>query len=143
MAALYAQVGLAAYYAEPAALGTQLMRRAEIRRVVRAKGEALPFPAGAFHTTVIGWVLHHDSGDVDAACIVREAARVTAPGGQLLSVEPLDARFDQTKWTSLLTGAGFEVRCVEVFCERAKSQDEVSHYALLVGARRGRAAHIN
>jgi SAM-dependent methyltransferase len=135
LAALYAQAGLAACYAEPAALGTRLMRRAGLDGAVSARGEALPFPAGAFHTTVIGWVLHHDSGDVDAARILREAARATAPGGLLLSVEPLDERFGQAKWESLLAGAGFDVHRVEVFYERAKSRGGVSHYALLVGAR--------
>jgi SAM-dependent methyltransferase len=137
MAALYAQMGLSAYYVEPAALGTRLMRRAGLSGAVSARGEALPFPAEAFHTTMIGWVLHHDAGDVDAACILHEAARTTAPGGSLLSVEPLDERFGRAKWVSLLTGAGFDVRHVEVFYERAKSQGGVSSYALLVGIRQG------
>ncbi len=135
MAALYAQAGLTAYYAEPAALGARLMRRAGMSRAVGARGEALPFPAGAFQTTVIGWVLHHDAGDVDAARLLRESARVTAPGGLLLSVEPLDERFSQAKWLSLLADAGFAARRIETFYERAKSRGNVSRHTLLAGAR--------
>ncbi|MBN1287408.1 MAG: class I SAM-dependent methyltransferase [Anaerolineae bacterium] len=135
MAALYAQAGLTAYYAEPAALGARLMRRAGISAAVGARGEALPFPAGVFQTTVIGWVLHHDAGDVDAARLLREAARVTEPGGLLLSVEPLDERFGQTKWLSLLAAAGFAARRVETFYERAKSRGDVSRHTLFTGVR--------
>ena len=136
LAPLYDELGLRAVYVEPATLGTQLMRRDGLSQIVRCVGEALPFADGTFPTTVIGWVLHHDSSDLDAAGIVRQMARVTAPGGTLLSVEPLRARFDQEKWAGLLTRAGFEVNSVERFFETETSRGETEHHALAVGTRR-------
>jgi len=136
LAPLYDELGLRAVYVEPATLGTQLMRRDGLSQIVRCVGEALPFADGTFPTTVIGWVLHHDSSDLDAAVIVRQMARVTAPGGTLLSVEPLRARFDQEKWAGLLTRAGFEVNSVERFFETETSRGETEHHALAVGTRR-------
>ena len=136
LAPLYDELGLRAVYVEPATLGTQLMRRDGLSRIVRSVGEALPFADGTFPTTVIGWVLHHDSSDLDATGIVRQMTRVTALGGMLLSVEPLGAGFDQEKWMGLLTRAGFEVNAVERFFEMETSRGETEHHALAVGARR-------
>jgi SAM-dependent methyltransferase len=132
---LYGELGLQAVYAEPATLGTQLMRRDGLSRIVCSVGEALPFADGTFPITVIGWVLHHDSSDLDAAGIARQMARVAALGGMLLSVEPLGAGFDQEKWTGLLTRAGFEVNGVERFFETETSCGEIEHHALAVGTR--------
>jgi len=138
LAPLYDELGLRAVYAEPAKLGVQLMRRNGLSRIVRSIGEALPFADGTFPTTVIGWVLHHSSADLDAAGIACQAARVTAPGGVLLSIEPLRAEFDQEKWTGLLTQAGFKVSAVERFFEMETSHGEIEHHALAVGTRRTR-----
>jgi SAM-dependent methyltransferase len=136
LAPLYDELGLQVVYAEPTTLGTQLMRRDSLSRIVRSVGEVLPFADGTFLTTVIGWVLHHDSPDLDAAGILRQMARVTPPGGMLLSVEPLGAGFDQEKWMGLLTRAGFEVNGVERFFETQTSRGEIEHHALVVGTRR-------
>lgn len=137
LAPLYDELGLQAVYVEPATLGTQLMRRSGLSHVVRSVGEALPFADSTFRTTVIGWVLHHDdSPDVDAVGIVGEVARVTGPGGMLLSVEPLGEKFGQEKWTGLLTEAGFEVSAVERFFEMQTSRGESEHHALAVAMRR-------
>ncbi len=136
LAPLYDGLGLRAVYVEPETLGTQLMRRGGLSQVVRCVGEALPFAGGTFPIMVIGWVLHHESSDLDAAGIVRQMARVTGPGGTLLSVEPLRAEFDQEKWTGLLTRAGFEVNNVERFFETETSRGEIEHHALAVGTRR-------
>ena len=129
MAALYAQAGLPVYYVEPTILGTRLMRRTGLSSIVAGKGETLPFLDRVFHTILIGWVLHHDAGDVNASELLRETARVTAPGGLLLSVEPLDERFDQAKWIPLVEQAGFRVRRITVFYEYPTA----SNHALLVG----------
>jgi SAM-dependent methyltransferase len=146
LARLYDELGLQAVYAEPAVLGVQLMRRAGLGRIVRCVGEALPLADGTFPTILIGWVLHHDASDhdasghdasdLDAAGILCQAARVTAPGGMLLSVEPLGTGFDQKKWTGLLTGAGFEVHDVERFFETEAARGVRSHHALAIGTRR-------
>jgi len=117
-------------------LGVQLMRRAGLGRIVRCVGEALPLADGTFPTMVIGWVLHHDSSDLDAAGILCQAARVTAPGGMLLSVEPLGTEFNQEKWTGLLTRADFEVNGIERFFETEASRGVRSHHALAIGTRR-------
>ena len=109
LAPLYDELGLRAVYVEPATLGTQLMGRNDLNQVVRGMGEALPFVNQTFATVVIGWVLHHDSSDVDAAGILTQTARVTAPGGRLLSAEPLGEAFTQEKWVAPWTRAGFEV----------------------------------
>ena len=141
LARLYDELGLQAIYAEPAMLGTQLMRRDGLNRIVRCVGEALPFANGTFPTMVIGWVLHHDASghdasDLDAAGILCQVARVTAPGGMLLSVEPLGTEFDQEKWTGLLTRADFEVNGVERFFEMEAARGVRSHHALAIGTRR-------
>jgi len=138
LAPLYDELGLRAIYVEPATLGTQLMKRSSLDRIVCSMGEALPFADGTFPTVVIGWVLHHNSAHLDAAGIACQAARVTAPGGTLLSVEPLRAEFGQEKWTGLLTKAGFEVNSVEKFFETESSRGEIEHHALAVGTRRTR-----
>jgi len=134
---LYDELGLRAVYVEPAMLGIRLLRRSGHSRVLRSVGEALPFADDTFSTTLIGWVLHHDnSPGVDAAGILGQAARVTAPGGVLLSVEPLWAGFDQEKWARLLTQAGFAVDSVERFFEMETRRGESEHHALAVGTRR-------
>ncbi len=133
MAALYAQAGLPVYYVEPTVLGTRLMRRTGLSHIVAAKGETLPFSGQIFQTILIGWVLHHDAGDVNARLLLRETARVTAPGGLLLSIEPLDEQFDQAKWTTLITQAGFRVQRIGVFYEYPRAQGGISKHALLVG----------
>ncbi|MBM4465377.1 MAG: class I SAM-dependent methyltransferase [Chloroflexi bacterium] len=138
LAPLYDELGLRAVYVEPAKLGVQLMRRNGLSRIVRSIGEALPFADGTFPTKVIGWVLHHSSADLDAGGIACQAARVTAPGGMLLSIEPLRAEFDQEKWMSLLTQAGFKVDGVERFFEMPNSRGEVEHQALAIGTRGAR-----
>jgi SAM-dependent methyltransferase len=136
LASLYDELGLQAVYVEPATLGGQLMRRDGLSCIVRSVGEVLPFADNTFLTTVIGWVLHHGSFDLDVASIACQAARVTRPGGMLLSVEPLGEGFDQDKWMGLLTGAGFEVNSTERFFEMETSRGETEHYALAIGTRR-------
>ena len=132
LASLYAELGLSAVYVEPESLGTQLMRRSGLWRVTRSVGEALPFVSATFATVVIGWVLHHDAPDLDAMSILREAARVVGPGGQLLSVEPLDSHFDVEKWTHLLRNADFEVDSVQEFFQMPGEGGAVERYALVV-----------
>jgi len=136
LAPLYDEAGLRAVYVEPEMMGTQLMQRSSLSRIVRSVGETLPFTDGTFSTTVIGWVLHHDSSDLDAVSIVRQMARVTGPGGTLLSVEPLGTGFDQEKWTGLLTKTGFAVNSVERFFETETSRGEIEHHALAIATRR-------
>jgi SAM-dependent methyltransferase len=53
-----------------------------------ARGEALPFPEASFDIAVYFNALHHVPVSVQAAAL-REAARVLAPTGTLLVVEPL------------------------------------------------------
>ncbi|MBU0495423.1 MAG: class I SAM-dependent methyltransferase [Chloroflexi bacterium] len=136
LASLYESLALPAVYVEPAALGTQLMRRSGLNRVAQSVGEALPFADGPFSAAIIGWVLHHGAApDVDAPAILTQAARVLAPGGKLLSIEPLGEKFSQTEWTSLLREAGFHVNRVEWFFTSESSPGETERYALAVGAR--------
>ena len=97
------------------------MRRSGRRRIVQVTGETLPFPAATFAAVLIGWVLHHDAPDLDAARILREAARVTLPGGRLISIEPLSDEFDRSKWLGLLDAAGFVVSQRRRFLRHAAS----------------------
>jgi ubiquinone/menaquinone biosynthesis C-methylase UbiE len=53
-----------------------------------ARGESLPFPDASFDIAVYFNALHHVPVAVQAKAL-REAARVLAPGGTLLVVEPL------------------------------------------------------
>jgi len=135
LASLYAELGLPAVYVEPEPLGTLLMRRSGLHLVVRSVGEALPFASATFAVAVIGWVLHHDAPDLDARGIVREAARVVGPDGQLLSVEPLDGHFDVEKWTQLLHSAGFEIEGMHEFFQMPDEGGAVERYALAVACR--------
>jgi SAM-dependent methyltransferase len=135
MSPLYNELGLPVVYVEPAELGTHLMRRSGLDRIVRSLGESLPFASGTFATVLVGWVLHHDAPDLDAACIVREIARVVIPGGQVLSIEPLNADFCPEKWTRLLNDAGFRVGDIHEFFEMPDGHGAVERYTLAVAAR--------
>jgi SAM-dependent methyltransferase len=135
LASLYAELGLSAVYVEPESLGAQLMRHSGLWRVVRSAGETLPFGSATFTTVVIGWVLHHDAPDLDAMGILCEAARVVGPGGQLLSVEPLDIHFDVEKWTQLLHNAHFQVDSVQEFFQMPDERGAVERYALATACR--------
>ncbi len=137
LASLYQSLNLQAMYIEPEPLGTQLMWRGGLSWVVQGVGEALPFADGMFSTTVIGWLLHHNAmPHVDAAAILAQAARVTVPGGQLLSIEPLGEAFSLEKWQSLLTEAGFQINGVERFFEIKSSRGGADCHALVIGTRR-------
>ncbi len=134
-AALYAAYGLEAVYTEPADLGCRLLRRNALTRSTRCLGQALCFPAGAFQSAVIGWVLHHDAPDVPAAAIMGEIARVLAPSGRLLSIEPLSGDFDAQKWRGLVESAGFAVEKLENFFDLSASDKKSEQYAFLVAVR--------
>jgi SAM-dependent methyltransferase len=135
-APLYAARGLDAVYAEPTGLGYRLLWRNALTRSARCLGQALCFPAGAFQSAVIGWVLHHDAPDVPAAAILGEIARVLAPSGRLLSIEPLSGDFDAQKWRRLVESAGFAVEKLEVFSDLSASGKKSEQYAFLVAAHR-------
>jgi SAM-dependent methyltransferase len=128
-------LGWQTFSLEPTALGTHLLRRHGHARTVQATGEVLPFPAATFPAVLIGWVLHHDAPDLDAARMMHEAARVTAPGGCLISIEPLSAEFDRAKWLWLLDAAGFAVRSAEDFYTMPQASGGTEQYALAVGVR--------
>jgi SAM-dependent methyltransferase len=135
MSLLYNELELPAVYVEPAELGICLMWRSGLDCIVCAKGESLPFASGTFATVLVGWVLHHDAPDLDAAHIVREVARVVTPGGQALSIEPLSADFDLDKWTRLLNDAGFRVGAIHEFFNMPDRRGAVEQYTLAVVAR--------
>ncbi len=117
LAPLYEEVGLRAVYVEPAVLGIRLMRRQGLDPLIRARGERLPCVGHTFLTTIIGWVLHHGPEGADASGILSEAARVSAPRGTLISVEPLREGFTQQEWLGLLDRAGFVVNDLLQFYE--------------------------
>lgn len=132
---LYESLNVQVACLEPDPLGTRLMRRNGLSRVVQGIGEALPFAEGTFSTTIIAWVLHHHaSAHVDAPAILTEAARVTADGGRLFSIEPLQGIFSHEKWTGLIEEAGFQINRVERVFE-FRSSDSVEVLALAVGTR--------
>ena len=135
MSPLYNELGLPAVYVEPAELGMYLMRRSGLDRIVCSLGESLPFASGTFATVLVGWVLHHYAPDLDAARIVREIARVVSPGGQVLSIEPLNADFDLEKWTRFLDDAGFRVGDIHEFFEMPDGYGAMERYTLAVAAR--------
>jgi SAM-dependent methyltransferase len=136
LAPLYEELGLAAVYCEPARLGTRLVLRHGWRGAIHATGEALPLPDAMFCTAVMGWVLHHHASGLDAASILREIARVMAPGGILLSVEPIRASFELQRWITLMEGAGFAVQRIEEFAHMAGPAGQAERPALAVARRR-------
>lgn len=133
---LYEECGLQAIYAEPSALGCRLLQRNLLGSPVRCLGQSLSFPSGAFNGTVIGWVLHHDAPNIPAAAILGEVARVTAPSGRFLSVEPLSNEFDRQKWCALVESAGFEVEKLVEFFDLSGSPKQSEQHACLVAVRR-------
>jgi SAM-dependent methyltransferase len=135
MAPIYEEVGWRPVYVEPTGLGAQLMQRSGLARVAMATGEALPFPAATFGAVLIGWVLHHHSADLDAAAMVREAARTLAPGGWLFSIEPIRPGFDMARWQELLDqpDAGIVVRASHEFYQMPTGQGEFEQYTLVIG----------
>jgi SAM-dependent methyltransferase len=135
MSPLYNELGVCAVYVEPAELGTCLMQQSGLDCIARAVGESLPFTDGAFATALVGWVLHHDAPDLDAARVVREVARVVTPGGQMLSIEPLTADFDLEKWKWLLNDAGFRVSDIHEFFEMPDGRGAMERCTLAVAAR--------
>jgi len=134
--ALYAACGLNAVYTEPSSLGCHLLARSALRDSVRCLGQALSFSPGAFNSAVIGWVVHHDAPDAPAARILGEIARVTAPSGRLLSIEPLSGDFDAPKWRGLVESAGFDVETWQVFFDSAGAGKRHEQYACLTAVRR-------
>jgi ubiquinone/menaquinone biosynthesis C-methylase UbiE len=135
-APLYAACGLEAVYTEPTDLGCRLLRRNALTRSARCLGQALCFPDGAFQSAVIGWVLHHDAPDVPAAAIMGEITRVMAPGGRLLSIEPLSGDFDAPTWRDLIESAEFEIVKLENFFDLSSPGKKSEQYAFLTAVRR-------
>lgn len=132
---LYDACGLEAVYAEPTDLGCRLLRRNALTHSIRCLGQSLCFPGGVFQSVVIGWVLHHDAPDVPATAILGEIARVTAPSGRLLSIEPLSGEFDAIKWRGLVESAGFKVEKLESFFDLSTSGKKSEQYANLTAIR--------
>jgi SAM-dependent methyltransferase len=135
LAPLYQELGLCAIFCEPAGLGTRLILRNGWRGAIHATGEALPLSDGIFATAVMGWVLHHHRSGLDAAGILRQIARVMAPGGILLSVEPVRASFERQQWIKLMAGAGLTVQRVEEFLQMGGPAGQVEHPALAVAVK--------
>jgi SAM-dependent methyltransferase len=133
--ALYQSCGLHVFYAEPSELGCCLLRRDALVNTSRCLGQSLCFPGGVFRSVVIGWVLHHDAPDVPAKAILTEIARVMAPEGRLLSVEPLSSDFQARKWRNLVESAGFEVEKLESFFDLPSSEEKSKRYAFLAAVR--------
>jgi hypothetical protein len=133
--ALYQACGLRAVYTEPSGLGCCLLQRNALTNSSCCLGQALCFPGGAFKSAVIGWVLHHDAPDVPAAAVLSEIARVMAPAGRLLSVEPLSGDFDVQKWRGLIESAGFKVEKIESFFDLSLSEKKSEQYACLAAVR--------
>jgi SAM-dependent methyltransferase len=132
---LYAACGLEAIYAEPTDLGCRLLRRNALPHSIRCLGQSLCFPGSVFLSVVIAWVLHHDAPDVPAVAILNEIARVTAPSGRLLSIEPLSDEFDASKWRALIESAGFKVEKLESFFDLSTSGKKSEQYAFLTAIR--------
>jgi len=137
LAPLYEESGLQAAYLDPSTLGIRLMRRRDLGRLVCARGERLPFASGVFLTTVIGWLLHHGPQGVESSLVLSEAARVCAPGGTLISVEPLHYGFTQQEWVELITGAGFMVNDLGQFYEMPDHRGRLELRTMAICTRRG------
>lgn len=135
MAPLYRQLGRPAVYVEPNTLGASLMRRSGLRPVVTAVGEALPFPSATFGAALIGWVLHHHPGDLNANAILAETARVLAPGGWLLSIEPIRESFGLGQWRDLLAQPSVAIAVCEVeeFYHMPTASGSSERYTFLLG----------
>ncbi|MBN1149535.1 MAG: class I SAM-dependent methyltransferase [Anaerolineales bacterium] len=138
--ALYAALGLWAFFSEPSSLGCRLLRRNGLTRSVCCLGQSLSFPTSSFRNVVIGWVLHHDAPDVPSTAILKEIGRVTAPGGRLLSIEPLSVDFGEQKWRGLVEEAGFEVEKLEVFFQMPLPEEKSERYGYLTAIKKDRAA---
>jgi len=137
LAPLYEESDLQAVYLDPSTLGIHLMRRRGLDHLVCATGQRLPFASGAFLTTVIGWLLHHGPQGVDASLVLSEAARVCAPGGTLISIEPLHEGFTQQEWVELTTGAGFVVNDLVQFYEMPVHRGRLELRTMSICTRRG------
>lgn len=133
LAPLYAELNLRAVFIEPVNLGVQLMRRHRLDRIVRAVGEALPFPSSTFSAALLGWVLHHDSPDLDAAAIVGQVARVLTADGWLFSIEPLGTDFTLDKWTGMLAQCGIVLDDAQEFFQMPTPRGEIERYTLVIG----------
>lgn len=103
--------------------------------MVTAVGEALPFPASTFGVALIGWVLHHHPADVNATAILAETARVLAPGGWLLSVEPIRESFDLGQWRDLLAQPSVEIAVCDIqeFYHMPTATGGGERHTLLIG----------
>jgi SAM-dependent methyltransferase len=139
LARLYEEAALTPVYVEPTDLGVRLMQRDGLRQVAAARGEALPFAAGAFTAVLIGWVLHHHSAESDAPRILAEAARVLAPSGWLFSIEPIRPGFDMARWREILDQAGIRAGDTHEFYRMPTGQEGFEQYTLMIGQKpRGR-----
>ena len=58
------------------------------------------------------------------------------PGGMALFIEPRGEKFNQEKWTDLLTRADYKVNVVEMFFEMETSRNKTEYHALTIGTRR-------
>jgi len=136
MAPLYGEARLRAVFVEPARLGARLMGRDGLGRVVAADGEDLPFSAGTFGAVLVGWVLHHHSAELDAARLLAEAARVLAPGGWFISIEPVRASFDEAGWRGMLAQAGIAAGEAHEFYRMSNDEGKLEFYTLIAGQKR-------
>ncbi|MDQ7793838.1 MAG: class I SAM-dependent methyltransferase [bacterium] len=88
MAQAGAQVVLVDFASAPLALSRQaFLERGVAGEFVQADVRAMPLPAGRFDLTWNAGVLEHADPDAQAA-MLREMARVTRPGGQVVTVNP-------------------------------------------------------
>lgn len=135
LAALYNELDMHAVYVEPSTLGVQLMRRSQPGQIVRAVGEALPFPSATFPTVFMGWVVHHHASGLDANSLLRETARVLTAGGLLFSIEPIRASFDMALWQAMLSQHGVDLRVREVneYFQAPNTQGEIERHTLIIG----------
>ena len=150
----------------PAALASYRAAHAGLTAAVAADVQQLPFAAGSFDAVLCVTVLCHRS-ITDPALAVAELARVTAPGGMVVLLEPgvrrlrrahdrvthSARRFALRDLRSLATDVGLEVAratgaysflvppaAVKAVIERGRSDSDLDHHGSGLGGALGVAA---
>jgi len=106
---LYSMFKLEVTAVDPSIAASIMLRRSNIKRVVKGRAENLPFDDSTFDVSVSTWVIHDLSVEQRMKAF-KEIKRVTRNGGSIVVIDPEVEGYSMDTVTEALKDLGLKIR---------------------------------